>query len=196
MLDGGIGPKTTPPEVEEQAGSEAVEGCSWMTVRRHRAAQRPGWAEAKGVRLLAEGALEKSLGPTLRRTWMTPAMSETLEMIKRWNRVRGHPPTIREMMAALNVTSTGDMHRRITALVERGYLRRLPNRARALEVVADPHLPTDISQLSIDVLAAEIRRRGMVVGQVVETIYHEQGSAPVVKRKFKILEETNGKSTT
>ena len=47
----------------------------------------------------------------------------------------GHiTPSFDEMRAALNLKSKSGIHRLITALVERGYLERLPHRARALEV--------------------------------------------------------------
>lgn len=43
-------------------------------------------------------------------------------------------PSFEEMKAALDLKSKSGIHRLITSLVERGYLERLPNRARALEV--------------------------------------------------------------
>src|SRR3546814_20064565 len=43
-----------------------------------------------------------------------------------------------EMKDALDIRSRSGVHRRISALEERGFLRRLPNRARALEVLRQP----------------------------------------------------------
>ncbi|HRQ62105.1 MAG TPA: repressor LexA, partial [Alphaproteobacteria bacterium] len=43
-------------------------------------------------------------------------------------------PSFEEMKDALGLKSKSGIHRLITALVERGYLERLPNRARALQV--------------------------------------------------------------
>jgi repressor LexA len=43
-------------------------------------------------------------------------------------------PSFEEMKEALGLKSKSGIHRLITALVERGYLERLPNRARALEI--------------------------------------------------------------
>ncbi|MBP0575872.1 repressor LexA, partial [Mycobacterium tuberculosis] len=43
-----------------------------------------------------------------------------------------------EMKDALDLRSKSGIHRLITALEERGFIRRLPNRARALEVVKLP----------------------------------------------------------
>lgn len=50
----------------------------------------------------------------------------------------GVPPSFDEMKDALDLASKSGIHRLITALEERGFIRRLPNRARALEVVRLP----------------------------------------------------------
>lgn len=50
----------------------------------------------------------------------------------------GVSPSFDEMKDALGLASKSGIHRLITALVERGFLRRLPNRARALEVLRLP----------------------------------------------------------
>lgn len=50
----------------------------------------------------------------------------------------GIPPSFDEMKDALDLASKSGIHRLITALVERGFIRRLPNRARALEVIRLP----------------------------------------------------------
>ncbi len=55
---------------------------------------------------------------------------------------RGVPPSFDEMKDALDLKSKSGIHRLITALVERGFIRRLPNRARALEVLRLPEAST------------------------------------------------------
>ena len=55
----------------------------------------------------------------------------------------GVPPSFDEMKDALGLKSKSGIHRLITALEERGFIRRLPNRARALEVIK---LPDSYSQ--------------------------------------------------
>ena len=55
----------------------------------------------------------------------------------------GVPPSFDEMKDALDLRSKSGIHRLITALEERGFIRRLPNRARALEVL---RLPDSVSQ--------------------------------------------------
>lgn len=58
-------------------------------------------------------------------------------------RESGVPPSFDEMKDALDLKSKSGIHRLITALEERGFIRRLPNRARAMEVVRlpDSHNP-------------------------------------------------------
>ena len=50
----------------------------------------------------------------------------------------GIPPSFDEMKDALDLKSKSGIHRLITALEERGFIRRLPNRARALEILKLP----------------------------------------------------------
>jgi repressor LexA len=50
----------------------------------------------------------------------------------------GISPSFEEMKEALDLKSKSGVHRLISALVERGFIRRLPNRARALEVLKTP----------------------------------------------------------
>ena len=64
----------------------------------------------------------------------------------------GVPPSFDEMKDALQLKSKSGIHRLIKALEERGFIRRLPHRARALEVVKLPgsdETPTDRPQLSV-----------------------------------------------
>src|ERR1044072_10051003 len=48
------------------------------------------------------------------------------------------PPPVDEMKDSLSLRSKSGIHRLITALEERGFIRRLPNRARAIEVIKLP----------------------------------------------------------
>src|SRR5947207_11506396 len=52
----------------------------------------------------------------------------------------GISPSFDEMREALDLKSKSGVHRLISALEERGFIRRLPNRARALEVVKLPEM--------------------------------------------------------
>ncbi len=57
----------------------------------------------------------------------------------------GVSPSFDEMREALELKSKSGVHRLISALEERGFIRRLPNRARALEVVKLPELKAPVA---------------------------------------------------
>jgi repressor LexA len=69
---------------------------------------------------------------------LTPKQHELLLFINRRINETGFSPSFDEMKEALNLASKSGIHRLITALEERGFLRRLPHRARALEVIKLP----------------------------------------------------------
>jgi len=69
---------------------------------------------------------------------LTSKQVELLRFIHERIRRDGVPPSFEEMKAALDLRSKSGIHRLITALEERGFIRRLPHRARALEVVRLP----------------------------------------------------------
>jgi repressor LexA len=69
---------------------------------------------------------------------LTRKQQELLLLINRRLQETGIPPSFDEMKDELNLKSKSGIHRLITALEERGFIRRLPNRARALEVIKLP----------------------------------------------------------
>ncbi len=69
---------------------------------------------------------------------LTRKQHELLLFIYERLKETGIPPSFDEMKEALDFASKSGIHRLITALEERGFIRRLPNRARALEVLRLP----------------------------------------------------------
>ena len=69
---------------------------------------------------------------------LTRKQFELLRFIQERLRESGVPPSFDEMKDALDLKSKSGIHRLIMALEERGFIRRLPNRARALEVIKMP----------------------------------------------------------
>ncbi|MER9789719.1 transcriptional repressor LexA [Mesorhizobium sp. M0213] len=69
---------------------------------------------------------------------LTRKQHELLMFIHERLKESGIPPSFDEMKEALGLASKSGIHRLITALEERGFIRRLPNRARALEVLRLP----------------------------------------------------------
>lgn len=66
---------------------------------------------------------------------LTPQTLKCRDYIAKFLRVKGVPPTIREIAVFFDLQSTSGVHRMVDELVDRGYLRRLPRQARGLELV-------------------------------------------------------------
>ncbi len=85
----------------------------------------------------------------------------------------GISPSFEEMKDALGLKSKSGVHRLISALEERGFLKRLPNRARALEVVRNPERGERAAAPS-NVIAMPSRAapRPVVANDVIELPLH------------------------
>jgi len=69
---------------------------------------------------------------------LTRKQHELLMFVHERMKESGVPPSFDEMKDALDLKSKSGIHRLITALEERGFIRRLPNRARAIEIIKLP----------------------------------------------------------
>ncbi len=69
---------------------------------------------------------------------LTRKQHELIRFIQTRLEETGVSPSFEEMKDALELKSKSGVHRLISALEERGFIRRLPNRARALEVLKQP----------------------------------------------------------
>ncbi|HMM09975.1 MAG TPA: transcriptional repressor LexA [Paracoccus solventivorans] len=69
---------------------------------------------------------------------LTRKQIQLLEFIQKRVARDGVPPSFDEMKIALDLRSKSGIHRLVTALEERGFIRRLPHRARALEIIRLP----------------------------------------------------------
>lgn len=77
---------------------------------------------------------------------LTRKQHELLIFIYERIRETGVSPSFEEMKDALDLKSKSGIHRLITALEERGFIRRLPHRARALEIIKMPEQASGIPQ--------------------------------------------------
>jgi repressor LexA len=84
---------------------------------------------------------------------LTRKQHELLVFVHQRLKESGIPPSFDEMKDALDLRSKSGIHRLIKALEERGFIKRLPNRARAIEVI---RLPESMQPT----LAAPSRSRG------------------------------------
>ena len=83
---------------------------------------------------------------------LTPRQRLVLETIRSSVEQRGYPPSMREIGEAVGLTSPSSVKHQLTALERKGYLRRDPNRPRAIEVV-HPDDSRAISSFQADVAA-------------------------------------------
>ncbi|HIN63561.1 MAG TPA: transcriptional repressor LexA [Candidatus Obscuribacterales bacterium] len=95
---------------------------------------------------------------------LTEKQKELLLFIHDRMQDSGVPPSFDEMKDALDLKSKSGIHRLITALVERGFIRRLPHRARATEVIKLPENSAPMNAPAI----AEMRTRGGFQPSVIE----------------------------
>lgn len=69
---------------------------------------------------------------------LTKKQYELLRLIEAKLKENGVPPSFEEMKNAVGLKSKSGIHRLITGLEERGFIRRLPNKARAIEILRLP----------------------------------------------------------
>ena len=86
---------------------------------------------------------------------LTKKQKELLNYIQKYQTKSGVTPSYEEMKFALNLKSKSGIHRLVLALEERGFLKRLAHKARALEVIKD-----GISNLKM----SEKNKKNIVVG--------------------------------
>ncbi|HEX4739320.1 MAG TPA: transcriptional repressor LexA [Allosphingosinicella sp.] len=118
---------------------------------------------------------------------LTRKQSELLTYIEQRLKEKGVSPSFEEMKDALQLKSKSGVHRLISALEERGFIRRLPNRARALEVLRmpdtqaaiaiRPQAPATPPQAANDVVELPLHGR-IAAGMPIEAL-EGQSSLPV-----------------
>ena len=110
---------------------------------------------------------------------LTRKQAELLRFIHERLKEAGVPPSFDEMKDALDLRSKSGIHRLITALEERGFIRRLPNRARAIEVIK---LPESVAH---GINSGAARARGFTPSVIegnlgrVRTASEDDGGRPV-----------------
>lgn len=97
---------------------------------------------------------------------LTRKQKELLLLIRDRMASDGVPPSFDEMKAALGLRSKSGIHRLITGLEERGFIKRLPHRARALEILRLPD--------GAETKAGKVARK---VHAAVETVAEQISSA-------------------
>ena len=122
---------------------------------------------------------------------LTRKQLDLLNFINERMRKDGVPPSFDEMKDALDLRSKSGIHRLITALEERGFIRRLAHRARAIEIVKMPDMdgkagfvpkviegdkaPAPKNAIPVEVHAVELPVMGRIAAGVpIEAISEEK----------------------
>ena len=111
------------------------------SVRRRSSASGPsGAGSSKGnVREIPDGPVDE--------TGLTPRQRKVLEVIREAVDRRGYPPSVREIGESVGLTSTSSVAHQLKMLESKGFLRRDPNRPRAVEVLL-PGVDTESGPLT------------------------------------------------
>jgi repressor LexA len=116
---------------------------------------------------------------------LTKKQSELLRFIHERLKETGVPPSFDEMKDALDLRSKSGIHRLIMALEERGFIRRLPNRARALEVLRLPDSTSPVQRaqkFSPSVIEGDLGRVRSIPTPASEEDHVYSASIPVMGR--------------
>ncbi|MGH8868864.1 MAG: transcriptional repressor LexA [Actinomycetes bacterium] len=106
--------------------------------RSTRAAGPPRKPRKATVRSLPDGPADS--------TGLTPRQRRVLEVIRESVLRRGYPPSMREIGETVGLTSTSSVAHQLTTLERKGYLRRDPNRPRAVEVRSPGEAPVSTDE--------------------------------------------------
>jgi repressor LexA len=74
---------------------------------------------------------------------LTPRQNDCWLFLAKYTAEHGYAPSFEEMADALNLASKSSIHRLLGALEERGFIRRLRHRSRAIEVLKMPKTPKE-----------------------------------------------------
>jgi repressor LexA len=85
---------------------------------------------------------------------LTPRQRKVLEVIRDWVERFGYPPSVREIGDAVGLTSTSSVHHQLRTLERKGYLRRDPNRTRAVDVRGPEEAGSGEDPVTTDVTGA------------------------------------------
>ncbi|WP_455481359.1 transcriptional repressor LexA [Bartonella sp. B12(2025)] len=105
---------------------------------------------------------------------LTYKQYELLLFIRNCMKETGIPPSFDEMRIALELSSKSGIHKLIVALEQRGFIRRLPNRARAVEVIRLPDKITFNLSLARKISPNMIEKNGRKVSKNFDTFEAEE----------------------
>ena len=83
---------------------------------------------------------------------LTEKQRQILEYIKTEILKRGYPPSVREICTAVHLKSTSSVHAHLSALEEKGYIRKDPTKPRAIEIIDDEYALTRREMVNVPII--------------------------------------------
>jgi repressor LexA len=130
-------------------------------------AQTPGVSDAAQVHAFPDPD-ESTVNTSV--DGLTPRQRRVLEVMRDWVERFGYPPSVREIGEAVGLTSTSSVAHQLRALERKGYLRRDPNRPRAVGIRPAESAPDTPSDTSSDTSEAASARPTPIFVPVVGRI--------------------------
>ena len=121
---------STDDRTSRQHQNKKPEAANTSAAMRRRTPSRARSADAPQLRSVTA----VSHFPDLVTADLTARQRRILEFIRDWVERYGYPPSVREIGEAVGLTSTSSVAHQLRALERKGYLRRDPNRPRAVGV--------------------------------------------------------------
>ena len=141
-------PQAIPPDVKEKARAVVERICPYFHVEQKRTFIAEKWPVVAQA-IMAERRASHAQGNTVAvspapygaplrgdvRLGLTRQQKALLDYLKRYSAEEGVMPSHDEMKDAVGLESKGGVNRLLKGLEERGHIRRLPRRFRAIEVL-------------------------------------------------------------
>lgn len=83
---------------------------------------------------------------------LSEKQKQILEYIKTEILKRGYPPSVREICTAVRLKSTSSVHAHLSALEEKGFIRRDPTKPRAIEIIDDEYALTRREMVNVPII--------------------------------------------
>lgn len=83
---------------------------------------------------------------------LTRMQERTLQCIKEFKATHGYPPTVREIGQELDLSSPATVHTHLTALANKGYIKKGNSKNRAIELLIDDNINTNTEIVKVPLL--------------------------------------------
>ena len=136
----------------------------------------PGTARPAVVRDFPDGPVDS--------TGLTQRQRRILEVIREAVQRQGYPPSVREIGQAVGLTSTSSVAHQLTTLERKGYIRRDPNRPRAVDIRPPDAGSTATRPAAVEPADEEAERFARPVAAYVPVVGRIAAGGPVLAEQY------------